>query len=82
MQDCPSLAASLKPLAHCQNVASLNLFYRCFALVDVHLNWLNWSHFLYILEGVLLVILIDFMMSMSAASFLAQLDSGMLSFDL
>ena len=24
----PSLAASLKPLAHCQNVASLSLFYR------------------------------------------------------
>ena len=24
----PSLAASLEPLAHCQNVASLNLFYR------------------------------------------------------
>ena len=25
---CPSLAASLEPLAHCQNVASLSLFYR------------------------------------------------------
>ena len=24
----PSLAASLEPLAHCQNVASLSLFYR------------------------------------------------------
>ena len=25
---CPSLAACLEPLAHCQNVASLSLFYR------------------------------------------------------
>ena len=25
----PSLAASLEPLAHCQNVTSLSLFYRC-----------------------------------------------------
>ena len=25
---CPLLATSLKPLAHCQNVASLGLFYR------------------------------------------------------
>ena len=25
----PSLAASLEPLAHCRNVASLSLFYRC-----------------------------------------------------
>ena len=27
---CPSLPASLEPLAHCQNVASLSLFYRYF----------------------------------------------------
>ena len=26
----PSLAASLEPLVHCQNVASLSLFYRCY----------------------------------------------------
>ena len=26
----PSLAASLEPLAHCRNVASLILFYRCY----------------------------------------------------
>ena len=26
----PSLAASLEPLAHCRNVASLSLFYRCY----------------------------------------------------
>ena len=81
-----SLAASLEPLAHRRNVASLNLFYRY--LVDAHLNWLNWFLFL-ILEGDLLVILIDCMiflspfldvtrMSMSTVSFFAQLDSGIL----
>ena len=73
----PSLAASLEPLAHPQNVASLSL-----------LNWLNWFLFL-IVEGDLLVILIDCMiflspfldvtrMSMSTVSFLVQLDSGIL----
>ena len=57
-------------------------------LVDDHLNWLNWFHFL-ILEKDLLVILIDYMiflspflyvirMSMPIVSFLAQLDSGIL----
>ena len=49
----PSLAASLESLAHHQNVASLNPFYR-YTLADVHLNWLSWFHFL-----ILLVILID-----------------------
>ena len=83
----PSLATFLEPLAHHRNVASLNLFYR-FILVDVHLNWLNWFHFLF-LAGSLLVILIDCMvfqspfldvtrMSMSIVSLLAQLDSGIL----
>ena len=82
----PSLAASLEPLAHRQNVARLSLFYRY--LVDVHLNWHNWFLFL-ILEGDLLVILIDCMiflspflevtrMSMSTVSFLVLLDSGIL----
>ena len=58
------------------------------ALVDVHLNWLNWLHFP-ILKGGLLIILIDSMvflspsvdvtkMSMSTVSFLTQLDSGIL----
>ena len=57
-------------------------------MVDAHLNWLNWFHFL-ILEGGLLVILIDRMiflspfldgtgMSMSIVSFLTQLDFGIL----
>ena len=54
----PSLAASLEPLAHRRNVANLSLFYSI-TLVDVHLNWLNWSQFLF-LEAGLLVILIYF----------------------
>ena len=82
-----SLAASPEPLPHRRNVASSSLFIGI-TLVDVHLNWLNWFHLL-ILEGDLLVILIDCMiflspfldvtrMSMSTVSFLAQLDSGIL----
>ena len=84
----PSLAVSLKPLAHHQNVASLSNFSIGIILVDVHLHWLNWFHFL-ILEGGLLVILIECIiflspfldvtkMSMSMVSFLIQLDSGIL----
>ena len=57
-------------------------------LIDVHLNWLNWFHFL-ILEQGLLFILIDCIifllpfldiirMSMSTVSFFAQLDCGIL----
>ena len=58
-------------------------------LVDIHLNWLNWFHHL-ILKVSLLIILIDCMIflspflnvtsmsSMSAVSFLAQLDSVIL----
>ena len=57
----PSLAASLDPLAHRQNVASLSLFSIGIILADVHLNQLNWFHFI-ILEGGLLLILIDCMM--------------------
>ena len=38
-----SLAAFIEPLVHCRNVAiSISI-----SLVDVHLNWLNWFHFLY-----------------------------------
>ena len=55
----PSLASSLEPLAHRRNVASLSVFYRYY-FGRVHLNWLNWLHFL-ILEGDLLVILTDCM---------------------
>ena len=53
----PSLAACLEPLIHQPNAASLSLLYR-FSLVDIHLNWLNWSHLLTLTEG-LLVIQID-----------------------
>ena len=60
----PSLAASLEPLAHHRNVASLSLFYSI-TLVDVLQNWLNWFHFLFLEEG-LLVILIDCMIFLSA----------------
>ena len=83
----PSLASSLESLAHRQNLSCLNLIYR-YTLVDVHLNWINWFHFL-ILEGGLLVILIDCIfflssfldvrrMSMATGSFFTQLDSGIL----
>ena len=57
----PSLASSLEPLPGRQNVASLSL---SITLVDVHLIWLNWFHFLN-LEGGLLVILIDCMIFLS-----------------
>ena len=70
------------------------VFSRGITLVDVLQNWLNWSHFLFLEVG-LLVILIDCMiflspfldvirMSMSTVSLLTQLDSayGMFSFDL
>ena len=53
----PSLAASLEPLAHRQNVTSLGLS-TGITLVDVLENWLNWFYFLF-LEGGLLVIVID-----------------------
>ena len=77
-----SLATSLEPLAHCQNVAFLS---HC---QDVHLKWLNWFDFLSV-EGSLLIIPADYMifqspfldvtrMSMSTVSFVAQLDSGIL----
>ena len=78
---------SWDPLDHTRNIASLSLFDNI-TLVYVHLNWLNWFHFL-ILEGALLFIQIDCMiflsplldvtkMSMSTVSFLSQLGSGIL----
>ena len=83
----PSLAASLGPLAHCQNVARFRLFYRYyFGRCSSELAQLVP---LFFLEGSLLVILIDCLiflspfldvtrMSMLTVSFLAQLDSGIL----
>ena len=58
-----SLAGSLEPLAHHRNVPGLSLFLGI-TLVDVHLNWRNWLHFL-IIEGGLLVILMVFMIFLS-----------------
>ena len=77
----PSLAASLEPLVHCRNVASLSLSIGI-TLVDVLQNWLNWFHFLF-LEGGLLFILIDCMIFLSpfvdvTVTFLTQLDFGIL----
>ena len=83
----PSLAASLKPLAHRRNVASLSLFYRYyFGRCSSELAQLVPLPFF---EVGLLVILIDCMiflspflditrMSMSTVSFLARLNSGIL----
>ena len=83
----PTLVASAEPLGHCRNIASLSFFCRYF-LVYFHLNWLNWFCLLNLL-GVLLVVLIDCMiflspfldvvrLSMSTASFLPQLDFGII----
>ena len=83
----PSLAASLEPLAHHRNMASLSPFYR-YEFGRCSSNWLNWFHFCFLDVG-LLVILIDCMiflspflditkMSMPTVSFLAQLDCGIL----
>ena len=81
----PSLSVSLEPVAHGQNVGCLSLFYRCyFGRCSSEL-----AELAPVLEGRLLVILIDCMiflsqlldvirMSTSTVSFLAQLDSGIL----
>ena len=75
----PSFSASLEPLAHRRNVASLRLFYRYyFGRCSSELAELVPC---LILEVGLLVILIDCMISPSLGStvfFLAQLDSGIL----
>ena len=82
----PSLAASLEPLAHHWNAASLSLFYRYyFGRCSSELAQ-NCFHFLF-LEGGLLIILIDCMIfvslfldvtraSMLTIFFFAQLDYG------
>ena len=81
----PSLSVSLEPVAHGQNVGCLSLFYRCyFGRCSSEL-----AELAPILEGRLLVILIDCViflsqlpdvirMSTPTVSFLAQLDSGIL----
>ena len=62
MQDCSSFPCCLSwTLLHRRNVASLSFFNLVITLANVHLNWLNWFHFLILEEGGLLVILIDCM---------------------
>ena len=56
-----SLTASLEPLAHRQNVASLSLFYRDYFS---RCSCQNWFHFLFVEVG-LLVILIDCLIFLS-----------------
>ena len=51
-----SLSTSFGPLAHCRNVASWSISYRYY-LVDVHLNWLNWFHFLILVAGPLVLLI-------------------------
>ena len=59
------IASSLEPLGHRRNVISLSLDYVYeYYLVDVHLERLNWLHFI-LLEGGLLVILINSMIFLS-----------------
>ena len=83
----PSLGASLEPLAHCKNVASLSLFYKYY--FGRSSSELTQPVPLPFLEGGLLVILIDCMIflsplldvtrvSMSTVSFLKELDSEIL----
>ena len=55
------LSFPLQPLANCQNVASLSLFYGYY-FGSCSLNLLNWFHFLIIVGG-LLIILIACMIS-------------------
>ena len=87
-----SLAATLEPLVHRRNVASLSLFAVGTTLIDICLNWLNLFHFL-ILESGPLAILIDCMfflspfldvtrMSMSAVLNLKLIDLSLESIDI
>ena len=82
----PSLAASLEPLVHCQNLISLIISIGII-LVDVHLTWVNKFQFLILVVGPLviltycLIILSPFQMLQGyicQISFLKQLDFGIL----
>ena len=85
MQDCcPSLAASLEPLVHRRNVASLSLFYRYYfgrcsselaQLVPLPYSGGRSTHYSDRLHDFLSPFLDVTRMSMSTVSFLAQLDS-------
>ena len=75
----PSLAASLKPLAHCRNVACLSRFYKYFfGRCSSELAQLVPLSYTDKLHDFLLPFLDVIRMSMSTVSFLAQLDSGII----
>ena len=83
----PSLAASLEPLAHCRNVASLSLFYRYYfgrcsselaELVPLPYSRGRSTHYSDRLHDFSSPFLDVTRMHMSTVSFLAQLDSGIL----
>ena len=74
-------------IVKCSQLECLS-FFCSYSLADIDLNWLNSFHLL-ILEGELLIILVDYMiflspfldvtrMRISTVSFLAQLDSGII----
>ena len=83
----PSLAASLEPLAHRQNVANLSL-YLGIASVDDYLNQLSWLLFLFLVVSLLVILIghksflsafLDVIrMPFSTVSFLEEVDSGIL----
>ena len=82
----PSLAVSLEPLAHCQNVVNLSLFYRYYfgkcSSELAHLVPLPYSQGRSTCYSDYMIFLSPFLdaakMSMSTVFFLAQLDSGIL----
>ena len=82
-----SLAVSLEPLAHCQNVASLSLFYRFYfrrcsselaQLVPLSYSWGVSTRYYYRLHYFVSPFLDVTRVSISTASFLTQLHSGIL----
>ena len=80
----PSLAATLEPVAHRQNVASLSLFYRYYfgrcSSELAELVPLPYSRVVILIDC--MIFLLPFLdvtrMSISAVSFLAQLDPGII----
>ena len=83
----PSLAASLEPLAHCRNVASLSLFYRYYfgrcsselaQLVPLRFSRRRSTRYSNRLHDFSVTIPMSTRMSMSTVSFLARLKSGIL----
>ena len=82
-----SLATSREPLAHCQNVCSLSLFYRYYfsrcssglaQLVPLPYSRGSSTRYSDRLYNFSVIIPICYKMSMSTVSFIRQLDSGIL----